>query len=203
MARIPNSSERATWRSERLSNWSEVSAVPVGHSFSVRQAIVIAHFCASSRACSPNSAGQDSAVIILFLFSKVSLAVWVQLTRSGIGITNNTKQAGINGGLQVSNYSHSPLMRQIWNTITALWAAFNIDRFGRRPLMLCAQAWMVLCFVIWTILSARFAQTGKSGYGNGTIAMIFLFFAGANTAWQASLRFIPVVVHHLTPCRVW
>ena len=67
-----------------------------------------------------------------------------------------------------------------------MWAAFNIDRFGRRPLMLYAQAWMVLCFVVWTILAARFAETGHSGYGNGTIAMIFLFFWGANTAWQVS-----------------
>ncbi|KAF2095312.1 general substrate transporter [Rhizodiscina lignyota] len=79
-----------------------------------------------------------------------------------VGITSSPEQAGLNGGLQ------------IWNFIVAMWAAFNIDRFGRRPMVLTSTGSMVVCFVIWTILSAKYKETGDAGDAKGVIVAIFL-----------------------------
>lgn len=55
-----------------------------------------------------------------------------------VDITSSPEQAGPNGGLQ------------IWNFIVAIWAAFNIDRFGRRPMVISSTAGMLVVFIIWT-----------------------------------------------------
>jgi hypothetical protein len=88
-----------------------------------------------------------------------------------IGITSNSEQAGLNGGLQ------------IWNFIVAMWAALNVDRFGRRPMVLASTGSMIICFVLWTILSARYNITGDAGDAKGVIVMIFLFYTAFNCGW--------------------
>ena len=88
-----------------------------------------------------------------------------------IGITSNSEQAGLNGGLQ------------IWNFIVALWAAFNIDRIGRRPMDLCSTGAMIVIFILWTVFSARFADTQDPGMAKGVLVMIFLFYTAFNCGW--------------------
>lgn len=88
-----------------------------------------------------------------------------------IGITKNAEQAGLNGGLQ------------IWNFIVAIWASFNIDKIGRRKMALGSTGSMIICFVLWTILSARYNITGDSADAKGVIVMIFLFYTAFNCGW--------------------
>ena len=88
-----------------------------------------------------------------------------------IGITGSTEQAGLNGGLQ------------IWNYIVAMWAAFNIDRIGRRPMALVSTGSMIVIFTLWTVFSALFAENGDSGMAKGVIVMIFLFYTAFNCGW--------------------
>lgn len=88
-----------------------------------------------------------------------------------IGITNNSEQAGLNGGLQ------------IWNYIVALWAAFHIDRIGRRPMALGSTGAMIVFFTLWTVFSARYADTQDPGMARGVLVMIFLFYAAFNCGW--------------------
>ncbi|RFU25255.1 hypothetical protein B7463_g11079, partial [Scytalidium lignicola] len=99
-----------------------------------------------------------------------------------IGITGSSEQAGLNGGLQ------------IWNFIVALWAAFNIDRFGRRPMVITSTAAMLVIFTIWTILSALYNKTGSAGDGKGVIAMIFFYYTAFNCGWQGLVLAYPVEI---------
>lgn len=88
-----------------------------------------------------------------------------------IGITSSSEQAGLNGGLQ------------IWNFIVALWAAFNIDRFGRRPMVITSTAAMLVIFIIWTVLSALYNEHGYAGAGKGVVTMIFFYYTAFNCGW--------------------
>ncbi|KAH0525239.1 hypothetical protein TsFJ059_007630 [Trichoderma semiorbis] len=99
-----------------------------------------------------------------------------------IGITKNAEQAGLNGGLQ------------IWNFIVAIWAAFNIDRFGRRKMVLGSTGSMIVCFVLWTILSARYNITGDGADAKGVIVMIFLFYTAFNCGWQGLVLAYPIEI---------
>jgi hypothetical protein len=88
-----------------------------------------------------------------------------------IGITGSTEQAGLNGGLQ------------IWNFIVAIWASFNLDRIGRRPMALGSTGCMIVIFTLWTVFSARFDITQDSGMATGVIVMIFFFYTAFNCGW--------------------
>lgn len=88
-----------------------------------------------------------------------------------VGITDPTEQAGLNGGLQ------------IWNFIVAVWAAFNIDRIGRRPMALGSTGSMIVIFTLWTVFSALFNQNGNPGMAKGVIVMIFFFYTAFNCGW--------------------
>lgn len=94
----------------------------------------------------------------------------VQILRS-IGIEDPTKQALFNGGLT------------IWCFIVALAFAFTVDKFGRRTLFLTAGIGMLISFTIWTACAAMYEKTGKQGYGNAVLGMIFLFYTVAGCAW--------------------
>ncbi|KAG7660388.1 HXT2.4 [[Candida] subhashii] len=91
-----------------------------------------------------------------------------------IGITDARKQLEINGCLM------------IYNLIISWIAASICQYFRRRTLFLLCIGGMFISFVIWTILSARFALGGfqDTGLANGVLAMIFLFYGaydlGAN-----------------------
>ncbi|KAI0139968.1 hexose transporter protein [Hypoxylon sp. NC0597] len=99
-----------------------------------------------------------------------------------IGITRNSEQAGLNGGLQ------------IWNYIVALWAAFNIDRIGRRPMALGSTGAMIIIFTLWTVFSARYADTQDPGMAKGVLVMIFLFYTAFNCGWQGLVIAYPVEI---------
>ncbi|KAL1980821.1 hypothetical protein VTN96DRAFT_3516 [Rasamsonia emersonii] len=99
-----------------------------------------------------------------------------------IGITSSSEQAGLNGGLQ------------IWNFIVAMWASFNIDRFGRRPMVLGSTGSMIVFFAIWTALSARYNITGNAGDAKGVIVMIFLFYTAFNCGWQGLVIAYPIEI---------
>ncbi|KAI1095305.1 general substrate transporter [Rostrohypoxylon terebratum] len=99
-----------------------------------------------------------------------------------IGITSSTEQAGLNGGLQ------------IWNFIVAMWAAFNIDRIGRRPMALGSTGAMIVIFTLWTVFSARYADTSDPGMAKGVLVMIFLFYTAFNCGWQGLVITCPVEI---------
>jgi len=92
-----------------------------------------------------------------------------------IGITNSNTQLIINGCLQ------------ILNIIVATSQCFFVDKVGRRPLFLTATSGMLATFVVWTICSARYAQTGDKGAANAVVAMIFLYYVFYNMAWSGLL----------------
>ncbi|SPO01047.1 related to hexose transporter protein [Cephalotrichum gorgonifer] len=88
-----------------------------------------------------------------------------------IGITDSTTQAYINGGLT------------IWCFLVSLFAAFLVDRVGRRILFLIAGVGMLITFSVWTACSAVYAKTESASAGIAVVAMIFLFYGAAGAAW--------------------
>jgi hypothetical protein len=46
---------------------------------------------------------------------------------------------------------------------------------------------MCMCFVVWTILSERFAATGVKADGSAVVFMIFLYYTFYNIAWSGLL----------------
>lgn len=95
----------------------------------------------------------------------------VQVLRN-IGITDPETQNLINGILQIVNY------------LTALGAAFYVDRFGRRFMFLLSLAGMTVAFVVWTAVSAKNEQQDleNRGLGIAIVVMIFVFFVFYNVA---------------------
>jgi MFS family permease len=83
-----------------------------------------------------------------------------------VGITSVTNQTLISACLQ------------IWNLICAVFGAWAVDRFGRRPLMLSAFVIMFSSYIIITACSGSFANTGAKSVGLAVIPFLFVFFAG-------------------------
>ena len=82
-----------------------------------------------------------------------------------IGITNTEIQLLITGILA------------IWNLCWAVFASFQVDRWGRRFLFLTSAAGMTLFFTLQTICSAQYAIHGTHSAAHAVIAFIFLFYA--------------------------
>lgn len=116
------------------------------------------------------------------LLISVSLGIFSQWCGNGVvsyylaivlrtvGITSVTHQTLIAGLLQV------------WNLIFASGAAFNVDRFGRRPLFLASAGTMLVGYILVTALSGSFAETGSPSTGIAVIPFLFIFFAGYDIA---------------------
>jgi sugar porter (SP) family MFS transporter len=81
-----------------------------------------------------------------------------------IGITKDTQQQGINGGLQIFSW--------LMSIIGALLA----ERSGRRTLLLASAVGMLFCIVGVTICSALYTRTGSADIGKGVIVFLFMFF---------------------------
>ena len=82
-----------------------------------------------------------------------------------IGITDTDIQLLITGILA------------IWNLCWAVFASFQVDRWGRRFLFLTSAAGMTLFFTLQTICSAQYALHGTDAAAHAVIAFIFLFYA--------------------------
>ena len=82
-----------------------------------------------------------------------------------IGITDTDIQLLITGILA------------IWNLCWAVFASFQVDRWGRRFLFLTSAAGMTLFFTLQTICSAQYALHGSDAAAHAVIAFIFLFYA--------------------------
>lgn len=84
---------------------------------------------------------------------------------------SSTTQSLINGGLT------------IWCWLVSLFAAFFVDRIGRRFLFLFAAVGMLISFSVWTACSAVYSKTESASAGIAVVAMIFLFYGVAGAAW--------------------
>jgi hypothetical protein len=62
----------------------------------------------------------------------------------------------------------------IWNLILAFGAAFNVERFGRRPLFLVSTLGMLVSYGLIMGLSAGFATTRSHAMSIAVIPSIFL-----------------------------
>ncbi|TBU39804.1 hexose transporter [Dichomitus squalens] len=95
-----------------------------------------------------------------------------------IGITDNLTQLLITGILA------------IWNLFWAVFASFQVDRWGRRFLFLTSAAGMTLFFTLQTVCSAQYALHGTHSAAHAVIAFIFLFYAFYD------LAFTPLIVSY-------
>lgn len=71
----------------------------------------------------------------------------------------------------------------IWNLCLAQYAGLNIDRFGRRPLLLTATVGLIVSYSFVMGFSAGFAETGNKSLGISAIPFLFLFFGFYDIAW--------------------
>ncbi|KAG9008361.1 hypothetical protein FRB94_013408 [Tulasnella sp. JGI-2019a] len=92
-----------------------------------------------------------------------------------VGITESGTKTLINGILQIFNYA------------MAISTSFFVDRIGRRRLFLLSNTGMLVVFVLWTVTSALFSETGSKVAANMTIVMIFLYYAFYDIAWTPLL----------------
>lgn len=95
------------------------------------------------------------------------VSYYLKLVLSSVGITNSKTQLEINGGTQICTF------------VSALISAQFIEIGGRRRMFLISLAGTALSYIIWTILSARAAETNyaNKGLSYGVVAMIFVFQA--------------------------
>lgn len=91
------------------------------------------------------------------------ITYYLTLVLNSVGITAVASQTLINGLLQILNF------------VTAVGSGLLVDRLGRRTLFLTSASGMLVCFTIWTALSARFAITKDPEVGKGVLAFIFTF----------------------------
>ncbi|KAI6779244.1 uncharacterized protein J7T54_007771 [Emericellopsis cladophorae] len=97
------------------------------------------------------------------------------LIYEGAGITDQAAKTGLNGG------------ENMLKLFVAIGCAFGIDKFGRRPLFLTATVGMLLMFLAWTVVAARFEATGKTEIkrlGYPQIALIWMFDVCYSIAWS-------------------
>ena len=89
---------------------------------------------------------------------------YLYLVLDSAGITSVKDQTLINGGLT------------LWNWMWSIAGALMVDRIGRRTLYLTSLFGMLLSYIVWTILTSRFAATKNVPLGYGVVAMIFIFY---------------------------
>lgn len=119
-----------------------------------------------------NQVGQGVAVVSYYL----------TLVLNTVGIEDPSTQTMINGLLQVFNF------------IASGCAAMLVDRLGRRTLFIWSAAGMLASFVIWTICSARFDQSGNAALGHTVIAFVFIFYFHYDVAYCPLLMGYPTEI---------
>ncbi|KAJ5462519.1 hypothetical protein N7475_007463 [Penicillium sp. IBT 31633x] len=108
-------------------------------------------------------------IIISFgLFAQWSgnglVSYYLNIIMKSIGIDDANQQLLINGALTS------------FNLVTNLLFSFFVDKWGRRPIMLISSAGMLVAFVVWTVLSAKYDQHESSSLGSGVLGMIFIYY---------------------------
>ncbi|KAH6715906.1 general substrate transporter [Leptodontidium sp. MPI-SDFR-AT-0119] len=102
---------------------------------------------------------------------------YLYLVLNSAGITSVKDQTLINGGLT------------LWNWLWSIAGALMVDRIGRRTLYLTSLSGMLVSYIIWTVLTSRFAATSSTPLGYVVVAMIFIFYVfydvGALVLFQA------------------
>ncbi|CAK7207031.1 hypothetical protein SEUCBS139899_009839 [Sporothrix eucalyptigena] len=91
------------------------------------------------------------------------ISYYLTLILDTIGITGTTTQTLINAILSIVCCA------------VAVVGAVMVDRVGRRPMWLIAVVGMLVSFIIWTVLSALFAQHNSAPLGRGVLTLVFLF----------------------------
>ncbi|KAF2842908.1 hexose transporter protein [Patellaria atrata CBS 101060] len=126
--------------------------------------------------------GNRHRLIILIsagIFSQWSgnglVSYYINKVLDDIGVTDSDTQLIINGVLQIINF------------ITAVTMCFFVDKIGRRKLFLTSTAGMLVAFIVWTICSARQAETKSKAAGNAVIVMIYIYYLFYNLAWSGLL----------------
>ncbi|KAH7093644.1 general substrate transporter [Paraphoma chrysanthemicola] len=123
-----------------------------------------------------------SIILAVGFFSQWSgtglISYYLTLILNSIGITSQETQTLINGILTV------------WNLVTSLGFSLLVNRFKRRTMFLASTASMLVCFIVWTGLEATFEKqvdaggSGSPAVGRAVLAMIFIYNACFNIAWQ-------------------
>ncbi|KAH7241315.1 general substrate transporter [Fusarium tricinctum] len=93
----------------------------------------------------------------------------------GAGIKDQAQKTGLNAG------------ENMLKLFVAIGCSLGIDKFGRRPLFLTATVGMLLFFLAWTIVAARFEAGGEveiKRLGYPQIALIWLFDVCYSIAWS-------------------
>ncbi|KAF5631904.1 hexose transporter [Fusarium sp. NRRL 25303] len=93
----------------------------------------------------------------------------------GAGIKDQAQKTGLNAG------------ENMLKLFVAIGCSMGIDKFGRRPLFLTATVGMLLFFLAWTIVAARFEAGGEveiKRLGYPQIALIWLFDVCYSIAWS-------------------
>ncbi len=114
----------------------------------------------------PGNRKRLAIIVSVGLFSQWSgnglVSYYLNIVIDSIGITDPDQQLLINGALTS------------YNLVQNLFFSFFVDRWGRRPIILVSTVGMLVAYVFWTVLSARYAMAADASLGNGVLAMIFI-----------------------------
>lgn len=92
------------------------------------------------------------------------ITYYLALVLDSVGIKSSFTKTLINGILQIFNF------------VAAIGGSLVVDRVGRRPLWLISCLGMLVCFTIFTGLSAGFVETQSNTIGILVIVFLFLYF---------------------------
>lgn len=86
---------------------------------------------------------------------------------NSIGITSTDEQLVVNGGLMIYNWG-----------VTVIEAVWLVPRMKRRHVFTVSISGMLICYIIWTILSAINQERNfeQKSLANGVLAMIFFYY---------------------------
>ncbi|KAI0784259.1 general substrate transporter [Abortiporus biennis] len=133
----------------------------------------------SSLYSTPGNRKRMRIIIALALFSQWSgnglVSYYINLVLEGVGITETSTKAAINGGLQV------------WNLIAAMTGAMLVDRLGRRTLFIISNVGMLIDFGAWTITTALYSSLGITSAAKATVPFIFIFYFFYDIAYTPML----------------
>ncbi|KAG8876102.1 hypothetical protein FRB97_004456 [Tulasnella sp. 331] len=103
------------------------------------------------------------------------VSYYLNIILETIGIHSTDTKTLINGILQIFNFG------------MALASALIVERVGRRGLFIASNAGMLAAFIVWTITSALFQETGSKVAANVTVVMIFFYYAFYDIAYTPLL----------------